>query len=412
MDNEHLKKFLLLNKDVEIKEEVEHYNLCNLWYDNTFMCRFEKNTDFTPLDSISLPKELSAIIHKNTSKIEFIYDTILNDDEIKKRKFEFFYKGIKYKGYYDNISESLKLLATGFREIQNRTDTSYRNLEKIRDFFKQETLPKYIQKYFEKRQPVSFFIEGEIEKENCELFNLFKHLNFYMVFYDRKTPQILIFDEDQEQMKYKLPCISEKTPFPSTINLKSVDPILLDLLHVAKTTANIRMKYIFYYQVLEYCSYYYLNQDLKRRLNNVIKNPDILEKAESYSRVIIEEFKDYFKQNDDSSKLEKLIIDFCNYDDIKNEIECNWEYFAKNIEFDGGFNLPALIKNKEESENPPKTIMKEVKSNIDKIRNVLVHIRESRENKVIHPSKKNHDLLIPYLYLIRRISEVIAFRYE
>ena len=49
---------------------------------------------------------------------------------------------------------------------------------------------------------------------------------------------------------------------------------------------------------------------------------------------------------------------------------------------------------------------------LEKIRNVLVHARESRENCVILPSEENDNKLLPYLCLIRRIAETIAFRYN
>ena len=53
-----------------------------------------------------------------------------------------------------------------------------------------------------------------------------------------------------------------------------------------------------------------------------------------------------------------------------------------------------------------------IRKNIDTIRNVLVHARESRENVVISPTYKNSDLLRPYLYLLRRIAEVVVIKFE
>lgn len=80
--------------------------------------------------------------------------------------------------------------------------------------------------------------------------------------------------------------------------------------------------------------------------------------------------------------------------------------------FDGGLKIPALISEKETFDTEPKGLVKTAKSNIEKIRNVLVHLRESRENKVILPTPKNNNLLIPYLHLIQRIAEKIAIQHE
>jgi hypothetical protein len=233
-----------------------------------------------------------------------------------------------------------------------------------------------------------------------------------MNYYDRKTPHIVIH-EKEEMEEFGLPCNYVKNKkIPQEIIFTNINSVLMDLFHIAKDTDNIRQKFIFYYQVLEYCAYYYLNDELKRNLTNMIKTPDLLNNPNKYTSLLIENFKDHFKQNDDSQKLEKLLNDYCTCDTIKNEIECNKDYFSKDLAFEGGFKIDSLISETENLDNRPKGIIKRIKENIDKIRNVLVHIRESRENKVILPTSKNNALLIPYLYLIQRIAEDIAIRYE
>ena len=109
---------------------------------------------------------------------------------------------------------------------------------------------------------------------------------------------------------------------------------------------------------------------------------------------------------------EKVVSDFCDFDDIKNEFLCNPKSFYIDINFDGGFILSSILKDEAEIENPPKDIMKKVVDRLDKVRNVLVHIRESRENKVILPTRKNHNQLYAYVFLLRRIAEKVAFNFE
>lgn len=408
-----LENFKKINEYSIITEEPEYFNIENAWNDKTFTLKFKKEDDLKLFKNIVLPKELSALYHSDINKYEFIFTPIKKDDEIINREFEFIYDGKTFKASFNEPTEVFIQIAKSFRETDSSSVTDYRHLLKFRDYYKQENLPKFIKMYFKERVPINFFIEGPFNEISTKHIEFFKHLNFYMAFFDRVTPQILIFDsEDNEQEKYEIPCLNKISCFPKKINAREIDPILLDLLHIAKSTQNIRLKYIFYYQVLEYCSYYYLNSDLKRKLNNIVRNPDILNNSDRYSQYIVEEFKNYFKSNDDSQKLEKVITDFCDYLDIKNEISSNFEYFANGIEFDGGFKISGIINNRECIENPPKNIMINIKTNIEKIRNVLVHIRESRENKVIHPTERNNRLLIPYLYLLRRIAEITALKYE
>ena len=120
------------------------------------------------------------------------------------------------------------------------------------------------------------------------------------------------------------------------------------------------------------------------------------------------EFKNHFKNNDDKAKLDMLVSEHITINDIKVELEKNQDYFCRKIEFEGGFVLEPIFKNKSiEFNNLPESITKSIQENIINIRNSLVHLRESRENKVILPTKQNDNQIIPYLYVLRRIAEKI-----
>ena len=104
-----------------------------------------------------------------------------------------------------------------------------------------------------------------------------------------------------------------------------------------------------------------------------------------------------------------LINEHIKLPDLKLELENNVDYFSKTIEFDGGFTIEPIMKDSITGiEQLPDNIIKTIKENIVNIRNSLVHLREYRENKVIIPTDKNDNLLIPYIYLIRRIAEKIV----
>ncbi|RXG21153.1 hypothetical protein [Leeuwenhoekiella aequorea] len=95
--------------------------------------------------------------------------------------------------------------------------------------------------------------------------------------------------------------------------------------------------------------------------------------------------------------------------DLKLELENNTDYFSRTIEFDGGFTIEPIMKDSITSiEQLTENTIKSIKENIVNIRNSLVHLREYRENKVILPTDKNDNLLIPYIYLLRRIAEKIV----
>lgn len=122
--------------------------------------------------------------------------------------------------------------------------------------------------------------------------------------------------------------------------------------------------------------------------------------------------KDHFSQKDDSIKLEKTITENVSIEDIKNEIEANKEYFATDLEFEGGLKVNKILKDALSIESLKGDDLILIKKNIEKIRNVLVHLRESRENKVILPTKSNDQQLLPYLFVLRRIAEKVAINFK
>jgi hypothetical protein len=177
-------------------------------------------------------------------------------DKIRKNliDFNFYFEGKEFKCEYKVPSDELRLLASGFREIEEDSSSSYRNLRKNRDFQRKDEMPKYVSKYFENRNPISFFITGDFEGINFNYKSLTKHFNFYVRFFDRKNPQIIIHEEKSTKEDYNTPCITSEKPFPKIITFNKIDPVLLDMFQISQETQNVRLKYIFYFQILEYCS--------------------------------------------------------------------------------------------------------------------------------------------------------------
>lgn len=396
------------NPDVIIENEIEHFNFKNLWNDNTFMILLKKAEDLSFLDHIKFPQELSAIYHTDKNLLEFIMAPS-SDSYIKSMfNFSFWYLGHEFKCEYSDVSSRLISIANGFRELDDSSASDYRNLRDLRNYLRKDDLPKFVRKYFEGRHLKSFFMIGDFDKIGHDYKSISKHFNFYVRYYNRKNPQIIIHEIKNETTKFQLPCLSNEGQFPTVLTFNEIDPILLDMFQIASETSNIRLKYLFYFQILEYCSYYHLNDELSKQLKEIIRRPDLLNRSAEYSKLLIDQFKDHFKHNDDSTKLEKTILDYCFFDDIKEELRINVEYFTSPLEFDGGFTIEAILNDETCIDKPPKQIMRTIKINIEKIRNVLVHLRESRENKIILPTAKNNNMLIPYLYLVRRIAEKVT----
>jgi len=427
--DKNLEVFKGNNPSIEIIEDNEHIDIKNPWADNSFILQYSKDLDFSILTDIELPNELCAIFHKSSQTIEFIYAPLVETRIFLSRKTIFLYKGIEFKTEYKEPSKQLTFISKGFKEIDVPNESYYRNLRQFRDYYlADQQLPIY-KLYYSDKKPFSFFVSGDFNTIKNELIPFCKHLNFYMRYFDRNTPFINIINTEYNFEKYIVPCKSDKEQYPSIITANVIDQVALDLLEVASETGDTRLKYLFYYQVLEYFAYYYLDEEVKRKLANLFKNPDILNNYNTYSKIIVEELKDYTTNMTDKQKFNKLIANYLTVEDIKDELMCNVRYFVKEIEFDGHFVLPALIseekilekifietketkEKRKEIERLKQEVVNSIADKIERIRNVLVHIRESRESKVIYPTKNNNQKLLPYLYLVRRVSEIIALKYN
>lgn len=232
-----MQKFLQNNSTVETTKETDHINLAGLWNDTTLMCRYSKDENLEILDNAILPEEFSAIINKKEGYIEFIFMPLDSEDEIINREFEFNYHNHTFKLCFEEVSPILEKLAQGFRRNEESSETRYRNLRPFRDYYREDKSPG-MEKFFENRIPISFFVKGDIEKIG-DLKDFAKHLNFYMRYYHRKAPTIVLFNEKKETEKYEEFCHTTENGFPQHINSIEIEPVILDLFEIASDTPNI-----------------------------------------------------------------------------------------------------------------------------------------------------------------------------
>lgn len=393
---------------IQIVEQDKFIEINNCWEDDTLYFNFDKTESSNFIEQLDFPKELYAIYHKDKNRYEFIYMPL---SEKYERTFKYVYCGKEFKLYYGEPSDRFQSLVRHYKRRESG-EINDRILAFLRFDIYYESQDKGISTAL---FPTNFFIEGDFDKmDYAQHITFFKHVNFMLTYYDRKSPVILFIDNtDGDIEDIALPCKTSLEPFPEKINSCQFDSTLLELMMAAQNTGSYRLKYIFYFQVLEYCSYYYIENELRLKISNIIKSPDILN-AEKYSGKIIEAYSSYFKGNNDSARLERLLIDLCSYENIKDELKTNSKYFTNDLSFDGGFTIKALFKSADDIDKPNNlnNTISQIRKNIEAIRNVLVHARESRENVEIKPTQRNSRLLIPYLYLLRRIAEVVILRYE
>lgn len=400
------------NPKINLEEVGNKYLIKNAWNDESFIFLIPNNKRIPNFNNIYLLEEFSSILDKKNKSWEFIYTLENEKNEILKRKFNFNFEGETYRCFFGDSSRYLKFFAETFRFATAETKTTYRNLRFFKDYYSTDK-PDYVKDYFKDKKPFSFYVEGNLDAI-VDKVRFAKTLNFYLSYYDRKSPVIQIFNTENVESKTKLPCYALFDNFPDNINASKIDLTLLDILNVASRTADVRLEFIFYYQILEYSAYYFLEKEDDAKLRNILKRPDVNHNANDYIKEIMEVLADRFNihKSSDKSRLEKTIKHFCTIEDLKLELEENEQSLNQKIEFDGGLKIKALFKDKSAINSSGNGLLNEIIYNISKIRNVIVHLRESRENTVILPTEKNNELMKPYLFLVRRIAEKVAIQFE
>ncbi|GDY13316.1 hypothetical protein LBMAG53_21940 [Planctomycetota bacterium] len=412
-----IKSFLINNPKSKLDEtdsDSIHSTILTPWDDDSIKLSIKHSDEMDWLLNIHLPPDLVAIDHKDSNVIEFVFGFLTTEYATKNlHNFTFVYQGKSLKCEYSHSSKILNELARCTREISEYSQSNYRNLRAFRDNQQLATLPDYAKNYFSDKEGYSFKISGDISVIRSDYSIFAKHFNFYHNYFNRSCPEMIIVDPKVTDKKHKRPCLTDENKFINSINAKTLDPIILDILSTANQTKDVRLKFIFYFQVLEFCSYYHLKESLKTRLSSILSMPDINFNKDQYTRKIIEELKDASNVKDDKAKLESIICELIRVEELALELNANFEYFKERQIFEGGFIIEPLFTNSQKSASEcGANTLKDIKDNIVEIRNAMVHLRESRENKIVLPTKKNNNKIFPYLYLLRRIAEIVAIRYN
>ncbi len=312
-DVEFIDKFLVVSKP---------------WNDESLilpLLRKAKSKSIEILNNLILPPKFTAIYHIDTNTMEYIYTRLKIDDPILSRKFVFNLDDKQYVCKFDRASERLMTLVNLYaRARDSRTD--FRNLIYLEEDSIEEE-PTSVGMI-----PISFYVSGFQKYDENEIEEVSEYLNFFMQYYDRGSPSILIHSLAELSKRFpSLECI--EGGFPNTISTRRKDPFLMDLILAASGVGS-RLQFIYCYQLLEYAAFYYADDEIRRELTQIVSAPDIHSNPEKYVARVLETTSDI--RLDDEAKVNRLIKTTCKPEVIYKEIELNKSYFSNTQEFEGG----------------------------------------------------------------------------
>lgn len=392
-----------LNEDEEADSSPA---ILNPWNDDSValvLPRFSEAA-IKRLNGVTLLPAFSAIHHRRKRALEFIF-TPYRQQEVDGRTFSFSFEGANYSCRFSSPSEVVLDLALASDPQGPSTGTDYRNLRQFRRYLslrekhgKEEPFNKHF-------KPVSFWIE---KCDCCEqdLIRLAQHLNFYMLYFDSKTPVIQIHESHSEVARLPERDRYLWDAFPEEIAARALDPYLLAQLTSAREAGDVYRRFIYYYQVLEYAGFYYLSDKSVRRVEAVLKSPE----TPSFPRGAWQRIQDILtdEKMQDAAKIVAVVTDCVDAGVVWKEIEPLRKSFEAEIVFDGGYVVKPCIAPSTDLEGFKTSGLDKLITTLRNIRNALVHAREQRMSNVITPTKQNHQKLLPFTRPLATIAQCLV----
>ncbi len=259
-----LRAFFQNNPSAKLTHEANATFVHNPWDDDSIKINILSDKDplIAALNSIILPKQLHAIYHIDNNCLEVIYTYVKSDDPAIDRRFDISIDGKSFECEFSSPSPQLLALAKHVQRAPSTFRSDMRLLTPFRDAQNLESPPASAKTWFSTRTPICFHIKGvnRTEVENPE--TLVRHINFGLKYYDRRSPVIEIVPDRNLTLSGNKQVV--RAQFPDSISLPRIDPFFLNLLHEASRETP-RFAILYYYQILEYAAFYYVDDKAKDR---------------------------------------------------------------------------------------------------------------------------------------------------
>ena len=228
-----------------------------------------------------------------------------------------------------------------------------------------------------------------------------------MAYFDRHTPAILIHEEPvgspnvddlpQPQISY----------FPEILSGQDIDQHLLILWESARG-GDPFLRFIHYYQILEYAGFYHVKDKVRREIERAIAAPDAVSRPDRVAQQILDAMS--VERRSDEVKINEMIEECVDLKEMWDMLGGSLDAFSEDIELDGGFILPALVSASAGYEDFEQSWNRQFSHALHRVRNALVHARESRQSTTIAPTTANHSRLSPWLFpLSQTAAQVMLY---
>ena len=390
-----LQAFLSRNHEAAVRTEGREPSVIRPCGEETIEIplRSEDEELFEALNAVRLPPRFTAIWHEDTREFEVIFTVLEKENRLLERGFEFRYRGSSFHCSFGPSSPRLRAIARRARPSGAPSNSDYRNLLPFYRF--EHTLEAHPDAdYVKNGKPVSFWIRGVDGYDDDRIGDLVRNLNFHMSFFDRHTPTILIHEEPTASQK-----VDDLHPipigyFPDILSGKDIDQHLL-ILWESAGRGDPFIRFIHYYQILEYAGFYHFRDKIRRDIERAIVAPDAVSRPDRVAQQILDVISTDRRRDDE--KINEVIKECVDLHEMWDILDGSLSDFSESIELDGGFILPVLVSASAGYEEFEQSWSGRFLPALHRIRNALVHARESRQSTMIAPTTANHARLSPWL---------------
>ncbi len=312
----YLKLFQKNNPHCTFAIEDEQLILQNPWGEKD--CRLAYNLaeieELKDLNNLAFNSQFDAIIHVDTNEVEFVYAYVTPDKEPSQsqldRTFTLYLDGNEFLCRFAEPTERLMRLAKRVRRLPPDSGVpTIPQLEAFTDVQRLDKLTEHASRYFAKRVPRSFFLKPSSPVLSVDMEQIAKHVNFVMRYYDRQTPLIEInqkvdnkFHDHAEWRRF---CTDS---FPTALSLKGIDEFLLQLIDVAQQTSP-RFAFIYYFQVIEYAGFYFIDEKARKALKSFLRDPSMITCPEDKMHDLFAVLSDL--AHNEEGRMKKVVEECC-----------------------------------------------------------------------------------------------------
>ena len=397
-----LQVFLSSNPEAEVKTGGGEPSISRLWGEEAIEIPLRSDDEelFEVLNAVRLPPRFTAIWHEDTRALEVIYTVLRRENHLLKRGFEFRYRGSSYPCSFEPSSPRLRTIARKARPSGGVSHSDFRNLLPFYRF--EHMLEEHPDEdYVTNAEPISFWIRGIDTYNDDRIRDLVRNLNFHMSYFDRHTPTILIHEEPVTSQNVDHRYRPDTVSFPDALFGKDIDQHLLTLWASAQT-GDPFLRFIHYYQILEYAGFYHVKDKVRREVERAISAPDAVSHLDKVAQQMLDAIS--ADKRLDGEKINEMIEECVDTREMWDILSRFLDEFSEEVELDGGFILPALVSTSAGYEEFAKSWIPRFSSHLHQVRNALVHARESRQSKTIAPTTANHERLAPWLLALSQTA--------